>query len=107
MRAGSAIIQVTPTADIGGEIVRVLLLKPFLCQEQGLAAVAIDKASDTMAHMLYLAFGMLYLTQSLPLPVALQVSIVLTISLIITGVGGFIVLLGYCVVICMVFTDLV
>ena len=59
MRAGSAINQVTPSADIGGEIVRVLLLKPFLPQEQALAAVAIDKTSATMAHMLYLAFGML------------------------------------------------
>ena len=95
MRAGSAINQVTPTADIGGEIVRVLLLKPFLPQEQALAAVAIDKASATMAHMLYLAFGMLYLTQSLPLPVALQVSIALTIGLIIAGVGCFIVFQRY------------
>jgi uncharacterized protein (TIRG00374 family) len=95
MRAGSAINQVTPTADIGGEIVRVLLLKPFLPQEQALAAVAIDKASATMAHMLFLAFGMLYLTQSLPLPVAVQVSMALTIGLIIAGVGCLIVLQRY------------
>jgi uncharacterized protein (TIRG00374 family) len=95
MRAGNAINQVTFTADIGGEIVRVLLLKPFIPQEQAMAAVVIDKASATMAHMLYLAFGMLYLTQSLPLPLALHVSMALTIGLIIAGVGCYIVLQRY------------
>jgi uncharacterized protein (TIRG00374 family) len=95
MRAGSAINQVTPTADIGGEIVRVLLLKPFLPQEQALAAVVIDKASGTMAQMFYLAFGMLYLVHFLPLPLALQVSIALTIGLMIAGVGCFVVLQRY------------
>lgn len=89
MRAGSAINQVTPTADIGGEIVKVLLLKPFLPQEQATAAVVIDKVSGTMAQMIYLALGMLYLTQTLPLPAALQVSIALTIGLILVGVAGF------------------
>jgi uncharacterized protein (TIRG00374 family) len=95
MRAGSAINQVTPTADIGGEIVRVLLLRPFLPQEQALASVVIDKASSTIAQMLYLAVGMLYLTRYLPLPVALEVSMALTLALIIAGASCFVVLQRY------------
>lgn len=95
MRAGSAINQVTPTADIGGEVVRVMLLKPFVPREQALAAVVIDKASGALSQMLYIGSGMVYLIQYLPLPLTLQLSVALTTGFIILGVGGFVVLQRY------------
>ena len=55
--AGNAINQVTPTATLGGEVVKVLLLQPTLPRAQATAAVVIDKASITLAQMFYLALG--------------------------------------------------
>ena len=89
-RAGGAINQVTPTATIGGDVVRVLLLEHSMPREQALAMVVIAKASSTLAKMFYLALGLLYLTQYLPLPTELQLSLGLTITLITLGLIGFV-----------------
>jgi hypothetical protein len=69
---------------------KVLLLEPTLPREQAMAAVVINKASITLAKMFYLALGMLYLTQRLPLPTELQLSLSLTIGLIFAGLLGFV-----------------
>jgi len=88
--AGSAINQVTPTATIGGEVVKVLLLKPSLPREQAAASVVIDKASITLAQILYLALGTLYLTGHLPLPEELRLGLSLALGLISLGLVGFV-----------------
>jgi uncharacterized protein (TIRG00374 family) len=88
--AGTAINQVTPTATLGGEVVKVLLLEPALPRAQATAAVVIDKASITLAQMCYLAFGLVYALGHLPLSSALQWTLSLTMSLISLGVLGFI-----------------
>jgi uncharacterized protein (TIRG00374 family) len=88
--AGSAINQVTPTATIGGEVVKVLLLKPSLPREQAAASVVIDKASISLAQILYLALGTLYLTGRLPLPEELRLGLSLTLGLISLGLVGFV-----------------
>src|SRR5262245_53615870 len=88
--AGSAINQVTPTATIGGEVVKVLLLAPVLPREQAAASVVIDKASFTLAQMLYLALGILYLTGRLSIPVQLRLSLSLIVGLISLGLLGFV-----------------
>lgn len=87
--AGTAINQVTPTATIGGEVVKVLLLESSLPRGQATAAVVIDKASMTLSQMLYLALGLLYLTGHLALPIELQLGLSLTIGLISLGLVGF------------------
>jgi uncharacterized protein (TIRG00374 family) len=91
-RAGSAINQVTPTAALGGEMIKVLLLEHAVPREQAVAAVVIDKASTTLANMFYLSLGILYLTQHLPLPTELQFGLSLTIGLISLGLIGFVAL---------------
>lgn len=88
--AGSSINQVTPTATIGGEIVKVLLLTPMVPRAHAAAAVVIDKASYTLAQTLHLAGGMLYVTSRFALPTELQLGLVCTISLILVGLLGFI-----------------
>jgi uncharacterized protein (TIRG00374 family) len=93
--AGSAINQVTPTATIGGEVVKVLLLEPVLPREQAMAAVFIGKASFTLAQMLYLALGSLYFTSRLSIPFELQLSLGLTLGLIFLGLLGFIAVQRY------------
>ena len=93
--AGSAINQVTPTAMVGGEVVRVLLLAQTLPQEQAVAPVVIGKASVTMAQMIYLSIGTLYLMHQLPLAGELQWILGLTIGLISVGLIGFVALQRY------------
>ena len=93
--AGSAINQVTPTAAIGGEVVKVLLLESTLPRAPATAAVIIDKASFTLAQSFHLALGTLYLTDRLSLPVAVQLGMGLTIGLIALGVVGFVAVQRY------------
>jgi glycosyltransferase 2 family protein len=88
--AGSAINQVTPTATIGGEVVKVLLLESTLPRALATATVVIDKASFTLAQLCHLALGTLYLTGRLPLPAAVQLGLGLTIGLITLGLVGFV-----------------
>lgn len=88
--AGSAINQVTPTATIGGEVVKVLLLEPVLPREQAMASVVIGKASFTLAQGLFLALGILYLTNRLTIPPELQLSLSLTVGVITLGLLGFV-----------------
>ena len=88
--AGSAINQVTPTATLGGEVVKVLLLQPTLPRAQATAAVVIDKASITLAQMFYLAFGLVYAIGHLPLSSELQWALSLTIGFISLGLLGFV-----------------
>lgn len=94
-RAGGAVNHVTPTATVGGEIVKVLLLESHLSREQATATVFIDKATSTLANMLFLTLGMFYLTQRLPLPVELYLSLTVGISLITLGLIGFVVFQRY------------
>jgi glycosyltransferase 2 family protein len=93
--AGSAINQVTPTATVGGEVVKVLLLESTLPRAQATAAVVIGKASFTMAQIFHLTLGTLYLTGRLPLPAEVQLSLGLTIGLIVLGLLGFIAVQRY------------
>jgi hypothetical protein len=94
-RAGALIEQTTPTATVGGEVVKVLLLESLLSRDQVIASVMIDKASITIAKMFYLALGMLYLAQYLSLPAELQLSLTLTIGLISLVLVGFVALQRY------------
>jgi uncharacterized protein (TIRG00374 family) len=88
--AGSAINQVTPTATIGGEVIKVLLLESVLPRAQATVSVVIDKASFTLAQMFYLALGTLYLTGRLAIPSQLRLSMSLVISMISLGLVGFV-----------------
>lgn len=89
-QAGNTINQLTPTADLGGEVTKVLLLEPVMSREQAMAAVVIEKGSTTLAKMAYLALGTVYLARYLPLSTELKVSLVLALGLISLGLIGFI-----------------
>jgi glycosyltransferase 2 family protein len=89
-RAGGAINQITPTATLGGEMVKVLLLEPMIPRQQGMAAVIIDKATITLSNMLYVTLGALYLTHVLPLSGEIQLGLSMTIGLLFLGLIGFV-----------------
>lgn len=93
--AGSAINRVTPTADLGGEVVKVVFLTSALPRAQAVATVLIDKASVALAQMGYLTLGTLYLTEHLPLSVGVQRGVRLSMGLILLGLVGFVALQRY------------
>ncbi len=96
-QAGDAFNYITPTAEIGGDVLKVFLLEPLLSREQATAVVVIDKATMTLAKMLYLATGLLYITQQLTLPRELHLSLSLSIGLVTLGLLGFVALQRYSV----------
>lgn len=93
--AGGAINQVTPTADLGGEVMKVVLLGALLPRAQAMAAVVIDKTSIALAQISYLNLGTVYVASYLPLPAGTQRGLHLTTGLIALGLGGFIVCQRY------------
>ncbi|GIX46170.1 MAG: hypothetical protein KatS3mg131_0381 [Candidatus Tectimicrobiota bacterium] len=88
-QAGMAINQLTPTATLGGELARALLLRTALPAAQAVAPVVIGKASVTLAQTLYLAVGVGYLAQQLLLPLELLLPAGLALAGIALGLAGF------------------
>jgi uncharacterized protein (TIRG00374 family) len=88
--AGSSIDEVTPTAAVGGEVAKVLLLEPWMRYDQATATVVIDKASISLAKMGFLILGVLYTTRHIALPPAVKWSVSLTVGLISLGLAGFV-----------------
>jgi glycosyltransferase 2 family protein len=93
--AGSAINQVTPTATLGGEVVKVLLLEATVPRAMATATVVMDKTSAVLAQSVVLALGAWVLTQRLALPAAVHCGLWLTVGLLALGVGGFVVVQRY------------
>jgi glycosyltransferase 2 family protein len=86
--AGSAVNWVTPPASIGGERAKVFLLGPALPRAQATAAVVIDKASVTLAQVVYLAVGTLCLAAYVPMPAPLRGSVRGSLGVVTLGLGG-------------------
>ncbi len=88
--AGNAINQLTPTATLGGEVAKVLLLEPVIPKIDTAAAVMIDKASATLSQVVYMGLGTFYLSGRLTLPNELVMGLRIVFGLIFLGLLGFI-----------------
>lgn len=65
---GEAINNLTPTATIGGEVVRARMLEGLCDQHTAWASVAVAKLSQTAAQMLFVFVGLVFLVRDVPLP---------------------------------------
>jgi len=70
--AGDAINYVTPTATLGGEFVRVRVLRGQGVTTSVVASVAIAKLSQTVGQVAFIAIGLLLVLPDVPLPPALR-----------------------------------
>jgi putative membrane protein len=70
--AGDAINYVTPTAMLGGEFVRVRLLRERVTTTSAIASVTIAKLSQTAGQICFILLGLLVILDETPLPPALQ-----------------------------------
>jgi len=88
--AGDAINNLTPTATLGGEVVRGRMLDGVVDQSTAWASIAIAKLMQTVAQLGFVFLGLVVVTQQIQLPTAfvqgLSVGLVLLTTGLLTGI---------------------
>lgn len=87
--AGAAINFVTPTATLGGEIVRGTLLPPEVPGAEATASLAINKLAATVSDALLSLVGVALLLAVVPLPGEVRAGALASVGLFGAGVAGF------------------
>jgi putative membrane protein len=70
--AGDAVNYITPTATVGGEFVRVRMLRDRVAATPVVASVAIAKLSQTVAQMAFIVAGLVIVLRTTALPAPLR-----------------------------------
>lgn len=89
--AGNAINFLTPTATLGGEVVRGTLLPPELPRAEVVASLTVNRLTETIADLSATIGGVVLLLWLAPLPRGAQVGIVAAASLLSAGIVGFLI----------------
>ena len=88
--AGEAINNLTPTATIGGEVVRGRMLEGVVDSSQAWASIAIAKLMQTFAQMGFVFLGLLIVVRGTPLPEGfergLYIGLIVLTSGLLTGI---------------------
>jgi uncharacterized protein (TIRG00374 family) len=93
--AGVAINHLTPTADLGGEITRGALLSLYHQSPQAASGVIVGKLSYTLAQMLFVVCGSLFVIVHIDLPQGVGISLLWGSILIGSGLMGFLTVQKY------------
>jgi len=91
-QAGTAVNQLTPTASLGGEVVKAMLLRPQLTMSQALASLVAAKGSFALAQAMLVLLGLTAVLGRLRDAPAMAAAVVLGFSATLSGVIGFLVL---------------
>jgi putative membrane protein len=78
--AGDAINYVTPTALLGGEFVRVRLLREHVPAVDVVASVTIAKLAQTIGHVAFIVLGLFVLLVTAPLPPRIEHGLMLAVG---------------------------
>lgn len=87
--AGTAFNQILPAAAVGGEPVKVLLLRAHLPLSSTLASVVTGKLTYSVAQGTFACAGVLVAFQAFALPERLRRGLVAALALTICGIGLF------------------
>lgn len=90
--AGESINNLTPTATIGGEVVRARMLAGVVEPSIAWASVAVAKLMQTFAQMSFIAIGLIIVLPHTPLPDGIEYAMLIGLGLIMTGLLTAIVL---------------
>jgi putative membrane protein len=82
---GEAINNLTPTATIGGEVVRARMLEGLCAPHAAWASVAVAKLSQTAAQMLFVFVGLLVVARDVPLPEGFRAGLFIGLAAITGG----------------------
>lgn len=91
-QAGTAVNQLTPTASLGGEAVKAMLLRPHIGGDAALASIVAAKLSFAMAQMGLVLLGLTAVLTRLRAGSTLRVGLLLACATTCAGVGGFLLL---------------
>lgn len=80
--AGDAINYVTPTATLGGEFVRIRLLRQQAPATTLVASVAIAKLSQTVGQVAFIVVGLLWVLERTPLPPPLRRGLLIGVAVL-------------------------
>ncbi len=83
--AGEAINNLTPTATIGGEVVRGRMLAGVVDSSSAWASVAIAKLMQTVAQMGFVFLGLLLVVRHTPLPVGFARGLLIGLAVLTSG----------------------
>src|SRR5262245_58399394 len=83
--AGEAINNLTPTATIGGEVVRGRMLEGTVDSSATWGSIAIAKLMQTLAQMIFVFVGLLVVVRRTPLPEGFERGLFLGLALLRTG----------------------
>lgn len=87
--AANAINFLTPTATLGGEVVRATLLPRHLPRTEVAASLTINRLTETISDLTVSLIGVAVVLFSAQLPLAAQVGIVTAALLLTAGIVGF------------------
>jgi len=89
--AGAAINFVTPTATLGGDVVRGMLVPRDVPGTAATASLAINKLAATLCDVVLSLAGVALLLAIVPLSAQIRAGVLASIALFVAGVGGFLV----------------
>jgi putative membrane protein len=90
--AGDAINNLTPTATVGGEVIRVRMLEGRVDSTNAWASIAISRISHSMAQVLFIVVGLAIVLSEAPLPHSIRRGLYIFLALLSIGVGLAVVL---------------
>lgn len=90
-QAGTAVNQLTPTATLGGEVVKAMLLRPRLAMTDALASLVAAKVSFAIAQSALVLLGLASILARLKDAPGLALAVVLGSAATLAGVLGFLV----------------
>lgn len=88
--AGEAVNATTPTASVGGEPVKVLLVSRWAPAAQGLASVVLDKTTMVMGQGAFLVLGLAVGTLLVPISASMMKAMLILLGVEVLAVGGFV-----------------
>jgi uncharacterized protein (TIRG00374 family) len=88
--AGEAVNLTTPTASVGGELVKAYLLRPGVPLQHGLASVVVDKTTVVIGQAALLLGGVLLAGLLVPPPPGLLAAMAGLLAIEIVAVAGFV-----------------
>ena len=83
--AGEAINNLTPTATMGGEVVRGRMIADQCDQQTAWASVAVAKLSQTFAQMTFVFLGLVFVVRDVPLPDGFRRGLFIGLAILTTG----------------------
>jgi glycosyltransferase 2 family protein len=87
--AGVAINVLTPTASVGGEVVKGMLVRRWIPLADGFASVIVDKLTFALGQAIFLSIGTVAMLTGLSLNVEEKAIALVVLTLWIAAVGAF------------------